>query len=85
MENPKGRTGVLFDWSSMNKAEFIRRAVLKGYASEQVAEQYAEGQDTFDQSDLVAVYSLRTDPVTRDKAWLSLGDGNYKRRAIFYD
>jgi hypothetical protein len=69
----------------MDKAEFVRRAVLKGYATERTAELYAEGQDTFDQSDLANVYALQKESPSRDPAWLSLGDGNYKKRAIFYD
>jgi hypothetical protein len=69
----------------MDKAEFVRRAVLKGYATERTAELYAEGQDEFDQSDLLSVYASQREPCSRDPAWLSLGDGNYKKRAIFYD
>jgi hypothetical protein len=69
----------------MDKKEFIRRAVLNGYATERVAEMYAEGQDIFDQSDLMEVYAIKADPISRDSNWISLGNVNYKKRAIFYD
>lgn len=69
----------------MNRAEFVKNAVRRGYASEGVAEMYAEGQDAFDQSDLANVYALQKESPSRDPAWISLGGGNYKRKAIFYD
>jgi len=69
----------------MNRAEFVRRAVQKGYSTERVARDYADGRDEFTQDDLVAVYAIQTDEQYRDSSWTHLGDGNYKRKAIFYD
>ena len=69
----------------MDKGEFVKSAVQKGYATKRVAELYAEGQDDFTQSDLVQVYALQREPTGYSQPRISLGDGNYKRKAIFYD
>ena len=70
---------------AMNRSEFVQNAVKRGYSTKRAAEEYAKGRDEFTQSDLIAVYAIQTDDQFRDKTWTHLGDGNYKRKAIFYD
>ena len=69
----------------MDKDEFVKSAVRRGYATKRIAEMYAEAQDTFTQNDLVQVYALQREPTGYSPPRVSLGDGNYKRKAIFYD
>jgi hypothetical protein len=82
---PKAQRCVFLLGEAMNRAEFVRRAVQKGYSTERVAQDYADGRDEFTQDDLVAVYAIKEAEQYRDSSWTRLGNGNFKRKAIFYD
>ena len=68
----------------MTKEEFIKTASKMGYCSKKVAEEYAEGKDTFTNDDFIEVYRIAETHIHKDRG-TSLGDGAYMKRGVFRD
>lgn len=68
----------------MTKDEFIKTAWRVGYCSKKIAEEYAEGKDTFTDDDFMKVYRIAETHVHRSKG-TPLGNGAYAKRSTFRD
>lgn len=68
----------------MTKDEFVRTAYRSGYCTKKIAEEYAEGKDTFTSDDFIKVYRIAETHIPKDRG-TSLGDGAYAKRGIFRD
>lgn len=68
----------------MTKDEFIKTAWKAGYCSKKIAEEYAEGKNTFTEDDFIEVFRKAETHEHKNKG-TPMGDGAYAKRSTFRD